>query len=214
MILKVGLTGGISSGKSTVAGTFREFGCTVVDADQLVGELYAPGRPGHIALRREYGDAILTDDERIDRRKLANIAFETPEQTARLNALIHPLVIAEEERIVRSLTGDQILVVEATLLLESGGRNRYDKVVVVDIDPILQIERAITRGMHPGDVRRRIAGQMRREERLAQADYVIENNGTLAKLAAAVWEVYTHLQEDLAKKKRPAEAGRPLPAND
>jgi len=209
VILKAGLTGGIASGKSTVARTFARLGCRVLDADAVVTKLYQPEQPGYTALVHEYGNEILASDGSIDRPKLAFIAFQTNEATARLNALIHPLVIAAEEEQMEAEESDAIYVVEATLLLESGGRKRYDRIVVVDIDPSLQVERAIARGLPAADVRARMARQMSREERVTQADYVIDNNGDRAALEEATRVTYECLKRDLeAKRKRPAETGR------
>ncbi|MFN2238496.1 MAG: dephospho-CoA kinase [Thermoanaerobaculia bacterium] len=201
MILKVGLTGGIASGKSTVAALLGELGCTVVDADRIVAELYRPGRAGHEALIGEYGRDILLEDGSIDRLRLAEIAFASPESAARLNALIHPLVIEAQEELIENeaLRGDdRIFVVEATLLLESGWGARFDRIIVVDLDPELQVSRAVARGMDPKDARRRMERQMPRDERLAQTDYVIDNSGSLEQLGLSVREVFARLRSDLA----------------
>jgi dephospho-CoA kinase len=200
MILKVGLTGGIASGKSTVATLLGELGCTVVDADGIVAELYRPGRAGHEALVGEYGRDILLEDGSIDRVRLAEVAFASPDTAARLNSLIHPLVIEAQEEMLRTEArrgGDRIFVVEATLLLESGWRARFDRIVVVDLDPQLQVSRAVARGMDPKDVLRRMARQMARDERLSQADYVIDNSGSPEQLELSVREVFTRLRADL-----------------
>ncbi|HKS24123.1 MAG TPA: dephospho-CoA kinase [Thermoanaerobaculia bacterium] len=201
MILTVGLTGGIANGKSTVARLFATLGATAIDADQVVASLYRPGAAGHDALVREYGREIVRADGEIDRVKLADIAFATPESAQRLNALIHPLVIAEEHRLIDAVD-DGIVVVEATLLLESGGRARYDKIVVVDLLPDVQVERAVVRGMGREDAVRRIARQMPREERLRYADYVIDNSGDARALEAAAGRVFDALKDDLETKKR------------
>ena len=201
MILRVGLTGGIASGKSTVASLLGELGCTVVDADQIVTDLYRPGRAGHEALVGEYGCEILLEDGSVDRVRLAEIAFASPESAARLNSLIHPLVNEAQEELIETealRAGDRIFVVEATLLLESGGRARFDRIIVVDLDPELQVERAIARGMDPKDARRRMERQMPRDERLSQADYVIDNSGSLEQLELSVREVFARLRSDLA----------------
>ena len=205
MILRVGLTGGIASGKSTVAHLLDELGCRTVDADAIVASLYRPGRAGHQAIVRSYGRAMLLPDGEIDRVRLAAIAFSSTSDAQQLNALIHPLVVAEVQRMMReedSRAGEAgaIVVVEATLLLESGGRDRYDKVIVVDIDPELQIERAVGRGMSREEAKRRIAHQMGREERLRNADYVIDNSGDLQVAAARTRRVYERLRDDLAAK--------------
>lgn len=200
MILRVGLTGGIASGKSTVAALLGELGCTVVDADRIVAELYSPGRAGHEALIGEYGREILLEDGSIDRIRLAEIAFASPESAERLNSLIHPLVLEAQEELIETEArrgGDRIFVVEATLLLESGGRTRFDRIIVVDLDPELQVSRAVARGMDPHDARRRMERQMPREERLAHADYVIDNSGSLEQLEMSVREVFARLRTDL-----------------
>jgi len=150
MILRVGLTGGIASGKSTVARTLAGLGCVSIDADSVVTRLYRPGEPGYEALVHAYGKEILRPDGEIDRPKLASIGFVNDASAKKLNALIHPLVIAQEEQVIRGEARrfpdrDRIVVVEATLLLESGGRKRYDRIVVVDSEPSLQIERAVAR---------------------------------------------------------------------
>ncbi len=203
MTLRVGLTGGIASGKSTVRALFAELGCHTIDADQLVAQLYEPGRAGHIALRAAYGDEILREDGTVDRGKLANVAFASPADAKKLNALIHPLVIAETEVQIAAFDAghrDAIVVVEATLMIESGGRERYDRIVVVDVDPAVQIERGMARGLTREEVTRRIANQIPREERLRHADYVVANSGDTAALKRETERVYALLREDLASR--------------
>jgi len=205
VILSVGLTGGIASGKSTVSRTLAGLGCMTIDADAVVARLYRPGEEGYEALVQAYGTEILQPNGEIDRKKLASIAFVTDEAAQQLNALIHPLVIAQEMEMIeaerqRFPDRQRIAVVEATLLLESGGRQRYDKIVVVDLDPAKQIERAVARGMDRADVERRMAHQMSREERLRLADYVIDNNGSQRELEVETCGVFEKLQADLAKK--------------
>ena len=211
MILTVGLTGGLASGKSTVARTLAALGAFTIDADHVVAHLYRPGEAGHEALVREYGREILQPDGEIDRVKLADIAFATPAEAQRLNALIHPLVIAEERRMIdaeaeRFPGRDRIIVVEATLLLESGGRARYDRIVVVDAPPEVQVQRAVARGMSRDDAVRRIARQMPRQERLRHADYVIDNGGDARRAEVETHRVFEALRGDLAEKR--LKAGR------
>lgn len=196
MILRTGLTGGIASGKSTIARIFASLGCITVDADQIVARLYQPGEAGHEALVRNYGAGILLPDGTIDRRKLADVAFATDESAKALNALIHPLVIAEQARMMEE-TREGIVMVEATLLIESGGRDRYDRIVIVDVDPETQLARAVARGMSREDAQRRIAHQMPREERLRYADYVIDNSGDLHAAEAETMRAFSLLQRDL-----------------
>lgn len=198
MILRVGLTGGIASGKSTIREIFAKLGAVTIDADKLVAELYRPGAAGHDALVRTYGRELLRPDGEIDREKLAAIAFRSAEDAQKLNRLIHPLVLDEADRRIAGIT-DGIVIVEATLLIESGAVPRYDKLVVVDVDPATQVARGIARGMSREELARRIANQMPREERLRHADYVIENGGDLAAAERRTREVYRLLTEDLAK---------------
>jgi dephospho-CoA kinase len=200
MILRTGLTGGIASGKSTIARIFATLGCVTVDADQIVARLYQPGEAGHEALVRTYGSGILLPDGAIDRRKLADVAFVSDESAKALNALIHPLVVAEEVRMMDEETRDGIVIVEATLLIEAGGRNRYDRIVIVDVDPETQLARAIARGMTRDDAERRIARQMPRAERLRYADYVIDNSGDSRQAEAETKRVFASLQRDLAAR--------------
>ena len=203
MILRTGLTGGIASGKSTVRELLAGLGCHTIDADRLVAELYQPGRAGHAALVAAYGRTILRDDQTVDRVKLANIAFSTPEEAKKLNALIHPIVIEATEELLERV-GEGIAVVEATLMIESGGRQRYDRLVIVDVRPEVQVERGIARGLTREEVERRIANQLPREERLRFADYVIDNSGDRAQLETGTRRVYELLRRDYEAKKRGA----------
>lgn len=200
MILRTGLTGGIGSGKSTIARIFAKLGCITVDADQIVARLYQPGEAGHEALVRTYGSGILLPDGTIDRRKLADVAFASDEAAKALNALIHPLVIAEEARLMGDVR-EGIVMIEATLLIEAGGKDRYDRIVIVDVDPETQLARAVARGMTREDAARRIAHQMPREERLRYADYVIDNSGDLDAAEAETKRVFAALQRDLNARR-------------
>ena len=215
MILRVGLTGGIASGKSTVCRFLAGMGCVTIDADEVVARLYRPGNEGFAALVEEYGREIVKADGEIDRKKVADLAFATPEGAKRLNAIIHPLVLAEEARIMNAEEArfpdrDRIFIVEATLLLESGGRQRYDRIIVVDVDPEVQVSRAVGRGMTAAESKRRMSHQMSREARLAAADYVIDNSGDQRAMQAEAMKVYERLREDLAAKKKGAGSSRPL----
>ncbi len=205
MILKVGLTGGIASGKSTIVRMFAGLGCITVDADAIVARLYRQGEAGYEAIIRSYGRDVLQQDGEIDRKKLSDIAFASAEEAQRLNALIHPLVIAEQARLfgdAEDRGDDAIFIVEATLLLESGGKQRFDRVVVVDVGPQVQVARAIGRGMTEVEARRRIAHQMPRDERLRYADYVIDNSGDEKQALAETTRVYESLTSDLGAMKR------------
>lgn len=203
MILRTGLTGGIASGKSTIARLFAALGCVTIDADQIVARLYQPGEAGHEALVRTYGSGILLEDGTVDRRKLAGIAFASEEAANALNALIHPLVAAEEVDLMAAeeqRPGDRIVIIEATLLIEAGGEERFDRIVIVDVDPETQLARAVARGMTREEAARRIAHQLPREERLHHADYVIDNSGDIEAAKAETARVYEALQRDLAER--------------
>ena len=203
MILRVGLTGGIASGKSSVGKMLARLGATVIDADRVVADLYRQGEPGYRAIVRRYGREVLRPDGEIDRPKLSAVALETKESAAELNALIHPLVIAEEARMIEAIeresNGDRIVIVEATLLLESGGKQRYDRIVVVDVDPETQLARAEARGLDRAEAARRMARQMSRSERLREADYVIDNSGSLEETESETRAVLANLEHDLHK---------------
>jgi len=202
VILRVGLTGGIASGKSTILRHFAKLGCVTVDADAVVAKLYRPGNAGHVAIVRTYGPEVLLPNGEIDRKKLADLAFRNAAEAQKLNALIHPIVIAEEERMMDAHEGeDAIHIVEATLLLESGGKQRYDKIVVVDLSPDVQLARAVQRGLTREEAARRIAHQMPREERVRQADYVIDNSGDERAAEVETRRVYELLRRDLEEKQ-------------
>jgi dephospho-CoA kinase len=204
MILRVGLTGGIASGKSTARKLFEKLGAYTIDADRLVAELYEPGKAGHAALVATYGRGILREDETVDRAKLANIAFAHPDEAKKLNLLIHPIVHQHTADLLEEYArthGEGIAVVEATLMLESGGKSRFDKIVVVDVDPAVQVERGIGRGLAPEEVTRRIANQMPREQRLGLADFVIDNSGDAEHLETETRRVYALLREELERRR-------------
>lgn len=201
MILRVGLTGGIGAGKSTAARMFAQIGSRVIDADRIVSRLYEKGAAGYDTILENYGPSVLGKSGEIDRKKLSDAALGSAEGASRLNALIHPLVLAEQKRLfdlIEAEGRDQIVIVEATLLLESGGRNRFDRIVVVDVPTEVQIKRAVSRGMDRLEVERRMSRQMPREERLNLSDYVISNMGTEADLRREVEETYRNLEADLS----------------
>lgn len=195
-VLKVGLTGGIGSGKSTVSRLLAAKGAVVVDADRLAREVVAPGTPGLAAVVAAFGDQVLQPDGTLDREGLGRLVFGDPERRATLNAIVHPLVAAgmdeAEQEAVRA--GAAVVVHDVPLLAENGLRALYDAVVVVDCPVETQLDRLVThRGMHPEDARARVAAQATRAQRLAVADHVITNDGSLAELEQAVDEVWAAL---------------------
>lgn len=179
-MLKVGLTGGLASGKSTVAARLREHGLPVLDADLVVRELYAPGGAGAAAISSTYGPELLGEDGAVDRPKLAALVFGDPEAVAKLNALIHPLVHRAQADWFHELesNGKGIGVVEATLLIESGGRSRFDVLVTVSAPASVRLERAVARGGNRDDLAKRIAAQMPDEAREKVADIVLRSTGS------------------------------------
>jgi dephospho-CoA kinase len=189
--LTVGLTGGLASGKSTVARWLGELGCTVVDADRLVADLYRPGAPGAEAVRRLFGDDMLDDRGGVDHRKLGALVFSDPQARRALESAIHPLVGEAFRAILDAARG--IVVLEATLLVETGGADRYDVLVTVEADPELRLRRAVERGVDPESARGRLAAQATSEARTAHADYVLWNEGTLDQLRAQVESLHAAL---------------------
>lgn len=181
-MIRVGLTGGIGSGKSTVAQMLQARGAVVIDADAIARELVEPGEPALHALVDEFGDSIIAADGSLLRGRLASVAFATPDGTARLNAIMHPLIAAESRRRIdrAAEAGAHVVVYDMPLLLETGQRDVVDLVVVVDVPVETQVRRAVDlRGLEEADVRRRIEVQLTREERLAAADVVIDNSGSV-----------------------------------
>jgi dephospho-CoA kinase len=200
--LTVGLTGGLASGKSTVARWLGELGCTVVDADRLVADLYLPGAPGVGAVRRLFGDTVLDHRGGVDHRKLGALVFSDPAARRALEAVIHPLVGEAFRSILEAARG--IVVMEATLLVETGGADRYDVLVTVEADPELRLRRAIERGVDPDSARGRLEAQTSSEARIAHADHVLWNEGSLEELRAQVESLHVALEERLAASGAPA----------
>lgn len=193
-MIRVGLTGGIASGKSTVARLLADRGAVVVDADQIARELVEPGSEALEALVDEFGSEILADDGSLARARLAAMAFADPEGTQRLNAVMHPRIREEGQRRIAAHPGVQVVVYDMPLLVETRQTDLVDLVVVVDVPVEAQIQRAVElRGLDEEDVRRRMQVQARREDRLAAADVVIDNSGSLAATARQVDELWTRL---------------------
>ncbi len=195
-ICTVGLTGGLASGKSTVAHLLAAKGAHVIDADALVHELYAAGQPGAAAVRELFGPDVLSSDGSVARDRLAHIVLSDPRALARLNAAIHPLV---RQRVAVWLAGlaaggGGIAVIEAALLVETGGFSSYDLLAVVWCRPEQQLERAIARGMAPEKARALLAVQAPLEEKRARADIVIDNSGERTALAAEADRVWNEIR--------------------
>jgi dephospho-CoA kinase len=188
----VGLTGGIGSGKSTVARMLAERGAVVVDADQIARELVEPGGAALAELVTEFGPRILQADGSLSRAELAALAFSDPRATERLNAIMHPLIRVEAERRIGEEPQAPVVVYDMPLLVETGQRDLVDVVVVVDVPEEVQLDRAVRlRGLDEEDVQRRMSVQASRADRLARADVVIDNSGSLPRTheqVDALWE--------------------------
>lgn len=186
-VIEIGLTGGIGSGKSTVAALLVEQGAVLIDADAIVREVQEPGTPVFEAMVDRFGPGIVAADGTLDRAAVATIVFADPKQLEALNSIVHPAVSDEMTRRREALAAtDATVLLDIPLLVESkyGG---LAGIIVVDIDPELAVERLVRyRGFSEEDARARISRQASREDRLAIADFVIDNSGDLESLRAQV----------------------------
>ena len=181
-MLRYGLTGGIASGKSTVAAILRELGFPVLEADRMAHQVIKPGQPAYDEVRSIFGDSILSADRRIDRSRLAAIVFDDREKLNQLNAIIHPRVEQEMVRQFAELESSgkhAAAFIEAALIFEAGLHKRLDGVLVVWCLPDEQITRLIERGVSEAEARRRIAAQMPVADKLALATERIDCSGSL-----------------------------------
>ena len=185
-MLRIGLTGGIGSGKSTVAALLAERGAVVVDADRIAREVLEPGTPGLASVVTEFGPGVLTADGALDRAALAAIVFNDDDARRRLDGLVHPLVRRRSAELVAAAPPDAVVVNDVPLLVETGGAGSYDLVLVVEADVETRVARLIGRGLAESDARARIAAQATDEQRRAVADVVLDNAGTPEQLAAQV----------------------------
>ncbi len=194
---RIGLTGGIGSGKTTVAAMLAERGAVVVDADQIARDLVEPGGAALAELVTEFGPRILQADGSLSRAELASMAFSDPRATTRLNEIMHPLIRAEAARRMNAVPEAPVVVYDMPLLVETGQSNLVDLVVVVDVPEDVQVDRAVRlRGLDSEDVARRMAVQVTRQERLAAADIVIDNAGDRADTERQVEELWRELVDD------------------
>ncbi|HRD09482.1 MAG TPA: dephospho-CoA kinase [Candidatus Nanopelagicaceae bacterium] len=188
-MLKVALTGGIGSGKSTVADFLDELGAYVIDSDQLAREVVERGTSGYEAVLAAFGDGILTDGE-IDRAKLAEIVFKDATARATLESIIHPLVRDAAEKMVKSLPADAVVINQIPLLVETDGAKRFDFVITVSADEDIRRRRLIERGMKDYEITKRLAAQVNDAAREAIAHSVIRNNGSIDELRQVVEELW------------------------
>jgi dephospho-CoA kinase len=192
--VRVGLTGGIASGKSSVSAILSELGAVVIDSDQLARAVVARGTPGLAQVVEEFGPEVLTPDGDLDRPKVGAIVFADEARRRVLEGIIHPLVRDQSAELEAAAGPDDLVVHDIPLLAEAGLASAFDAVIVVDAPPEMQVERMVRdRGWTREDAESRIAAQAEREARLAIATYVIENTGSFADLRARVEKVYAAL---------------------
>jgi len=197
-VVLIGLTGGIGSGKSTVSALLAERGAVVIDADAITRDLQRPGTAVFDGMVERFGGGIVAADGTLDRQAVADIVFTDAEALRDLAGIVHPAVGLEIARRLEAEQGtDHVVVLDVPLLVESG-RDDMAALVVVDVDPEVAVARLVDhRGMGPEDARARMANQASREERVAKADILIDNSGTVAELAAqvdALWPQLTGLR--------------------
>ncbi len=206
-MLKVGLTGGIASGKSTVSEAFARLGAKVLDADEVAREVVLPGKPAWTKLRHTFGSEFFHSDGRLNRNKLRRLVFADPEQRSRLNAIVHPEVMREIDFRFEQLTSSAehaVVLVDIPLLIEVGVAHRFDKVVVVYANESVQVMRLMQRdGLSREEARQALSVQIDLREKARKADFVIDNSGTPGETQAQVEKVWQELLE-LARARKPA----------
>lgn len=193
--MRIGLTGGIGSGKSAVTARLAARGAVVVDADEIAREIVRPGEPALAEIGAAFGPGVLRSDGTLDRQALADIVFGDPEALAALNAITHPRIAARSAELIDAAPADAVVVYDMPLLVENGLTQGWDVVVVVDAPDEIRLSRLIDRGMDESDARARMAAQASREQRLRVADAVIDNGGSLADLTNEVDRLWARLQE-------------------
>ncbi|WP_067476054.1 dephospho-CoA kinase [Actinomadura hibisca] len=201
-MLKVGLTGGIGSGKSEVSARLAAHGAVVIDADRIAREVVEPGTPGLAAVVAEFGEGVLLPGGGLDREKVGSIVFADPERLKALNSIVHPLVGERMQELMDAAPADAIVVYDVPLLAENGLAEFYDVVVVVDAPVPTQLDRLTARrGMTEEAARARIGAQATREQRRAVAHKVIDNSGSLAGLRARVDALWDELEAAAAARR-------------
>ena len=197
-MLRVGLTGGLASGKSFVGHTLAELGCHLIEADELGHQVLLPGAEAYDAVVKEFGEEILDKDRYIVRRKLGAMVWDDPERLARLNSFVHPAVIARQQGIIADIAQKDptaIIVVEAAILVETGSYRRFDRLIVVVCTVEQQVERAMRRGAYSrAEVLARLGRQLPLEEKVQVADYVIDTSSTKEHTLEQVKAVYNSLR--------------------
>jgi dephospho-CoA kinase len=200
--LRIGLTGGIASGKTTVAQRFMELGVPVIDADAAARAVVAPGTPGLADVVKRFGSGVLAENGELDRRALRDLIFSNPGSRRDLEAIIHPLIRADMDQSAERAVGPYV-VLAIPLLVESGSSDRVDRILVVDVDEAVQLQRVIARdGSTEEQAHAILASQASRSARLAAADDVLLNTGTVRDLRQAVDQLHERYLR-VAKAQRP-----------
>jgi dephospho-CoA kinase len=195
-VLRIGLTGGIGSGKSEVSRLLAEHGAVVIDADVLAREVVEPGTPGLAEVVEAFGAGVLADDGSLDRAALGARVFGDDASRRRLEAIIHPRVRARAAEIEAAADPDAIVVHDIPLLVETGQGEAFDGVIVVDVPVEVQIERLVSeREMSANEAQGRISAQASRQQRAGAADWIVDNTGSLADLRSAVARVWKELSD-------------------
>ncbi|HYP54275.1 MAG TPA: dephospho-CoA kinase [Pyrinomonadaceae bacterium] len=207
-MLRVGLTGSIAVGKSFVSRVLAESGCRVLDADRTAREVVEPGTPGLRAVVEAFGPGVLSSGGALDRARLGSIVFAEPEKRLLLNSILHPLIMRAQDEQLRAWETEApsgVAVVDAALMIESGGYKRFDKLVVVHCRPEVQLERLMRRdGLTESEARARVAAQMSQDEKKRYADFLIDTSDGFEDTRRRTQELARTLAE-LSERK---EAGR------
>ena len=197
-MLKVGLTGSIAVGKSFVLGVLRELGARTIDADQIARECVEPGGPGLTAVVDEFGESVLNADGSLDRAKMGAIVFSDETKREKLNSILHPFIIARQDEIMQQWEKEKpnaVAVIDAALMIESGGYKRFDKLVVVHCRSEIQIQRLMKRNnLSLEQAEARVKSQMPQEEKRKYADYLIDTSGAFAETRQQVETLWRTLQ--------------------
>lgn len=193
--MRIALTGGIGSGKSTVSRLLEAKGAVIVDADAIAREIVEPGEPALGEIVEAFGAGVITSDGTLDRARLAGIVFADSEALARLNAITHPRIAARSAELLSAAPEGAVVVYDMPLLVEQGPQALagWDAIVVVDAPDEVRLERLLARGMEREDATRRLEAQVGREERRAVADHVLDNSGDLSSLARQVDDLWALL---------------------
>jgi dephospho-CoA kinase len=197
-VLRLGLTGNVGAGKSTVVSLFASWGATVIDSDVLAREVVEIGQPALARIREVWGDAVLQSSGRLDRAAMRRIVFSDPEAREHLESILHPAIRdrARELLLEAEARGDRIVVGVVPLLYEAGLEEEYDAVLLIDAPVELRIERLVSkRGLSPGEARAVAAAQMPAEEKRARADFIIDNDSDVTTLERRAWETWKEIQK-------------------